>query len=332
MSPPGPQRGAPTWDAEVLARVARLHLRARQAVDGLLHGAHRSAQIAANVEFAEYKEYSPGDPLRDIDWRVAARSDRLVVRRHQAESELPVIIALDASGDMDTGSDGRVRPPLEGNKFGYALSLAATLAWFLGRRSEPVGLWIMGGRGGPDGELPPATRFFPPRAGRSQLAAMLAQLADLRPGGEARLGASFQELGQRAARRGIVVVISDLMEEPAAWGPSLAALRRRQVDLRVAQLFDEAEWRFEQKEPARFFSPEGGEALALDPAFVREALPAVIEEYLGEVRSWLHGERALHLLASTRTPLEALLGALVRARPLESASPVPSSTPWSRAR
>ncbi|NOY26045.1 MAG: DUF58 domain-containing protein, partial [Oligoflexia bacterium] len=183
--------GAAQWDADVLSRVAWLQLRARQAVTGLVHGGHRSVKIAPNVEFADYKEYTPGDPLRDVDWKVAARTDRLVVRRHHAVSDLPVTIVFDASGDLGTGDRGRYqRPPLDGSKFGYAVTLAATLAWLLIHQGEPVGLAIVAGEEpGRDGQgISPRWPWIPPRSGQAHLAQIVAALAALRPAGTANLG------------------------------------------------------------------------------------------------------------------------------------------------
>jgi uncharacterized protein (DUF58 family) len=97
------------WDPNVLARVRRLHLLAVQTVEGLLHGGHKSRRVGANVEFADYKDYSPGDSLRDLDWKVLARSDRLVVRRYEVETELQCVLVLDASGDLSTGQGSPLR-------------------------------------------------------------------------------------------------------------------------------------------------------------------------------------------------------------------------------
>ena len=297
------------WDPEVLARVAWLQLRARQAVLGLVHGAHRSIHVSSDVEFADYKEYSPGDPLRDVDWKVAARSDRLVVRRHQAASDLPSVLLFDASGDMGTGARSRyARPPLEGSKFGASVTLAATLAWFLSHAGEPVGLGIIAGEDPSMGPgAGPRWPWIPPRGGRAHLAQILAQLASLRPAGQARLGTAFQELGQRFQRRSLVVLVSDLMEDPASWGPSLTALGRRQVDLRVVQPYDPQEWALDYRESVRFQSPEGGAALPLDPVGARAMMGEVVGEYLAEVRGWLARNQALHVLTPTDAPLEQAL-------------------------
>ena len=218
------------WDPDVLARIRVLELRARDLVQGYLHGAHLSGRATSNVEFADYKEYSPGDPLRDLDWRVMGRSDRLVVRRHHAENELATTIILDASGDMATGAAGdqpsAARPPLKGSKWGSAAVLCATLAYWLQRHGEPVGLMVLGGQ---DVRWP----YLPPRNGEAQLARILGVIAQTRPSGRADLSAGLRAAGQRMGRRQLMVLVSDLMEEPAEWGPAVSTLLRRRIDLRV---------------------------------------------------------------------------------------------------
>ena len=292
---------APTWDPEVLARLGSLHLRARQATAGLSHGPHRSLRVASNVEFADYKEYTPGDPLKDLDWKVAARSDRLVVRRHQAETELRCMILLDASGDLGTGARGRYRrPPLLGSKFGYAVTLAATIAYFLHHHGEPVGLLTLGGEG-------VRWPYIPPRSSPAHLAQILAALAGLAPAGRASLDRGIRELGSRIQRRSLVILVSDFMEEPASWGPAMLALGRRRADVRAVHLYDRREWALDYADPLRFFSPEGGDALPLDPSGARDAFREVVAEYLLEVRGAMARTRAQHLLVPTDEPLDRAL-------------------------
>lgn len=296
---------APPWDPEVLARIGTLHLRARQATAGLLHGAHRSHRVASNVEFADYKEYTPGDPLRDLDWKVAARSDRLVIRRHHAETELRATLILDASGDLGTGARGRYRlPPLDGTKFGYAVTLVATLAYYLHRHGEPVGLMILGGRG-------VRWPYMPPRSSPAHLAQIFAALASVSPAGKASLDKGIRELGTRIQRRSLVILVSDFMEEPAQWGQSLLALGRRRADVRAVHLYDKKEWGLDYPDPLRFFSPEGGDALPLDPSGAREAFAEVVSEYLLEVRSAMARTRAQHTLVASDEPLDRALAAVV---------------------
>ena len=127
------------YEAEVLARIRHLHLRARHAVDGLVSGGHRSGQVGQAVEFADYQAYTPGVDPKTIDWRVWARTDRMMVRRFEKETEVPCLLVLDLSGDLSTGDDASVgRPDLEGTKAGYAVVLAATLAYFLHQKETRV--------------------------------------------------------------------------------------------------------------------------------------------------------------------------------------------------
>ena len=296
------------WDPEVLARLQHLHLRARQLVAGLNSGTHLSKRIARNVEFADYKEYSPGDPIRDLDWRVFGRSDRLVVRRQQAETELAVTFVLDASADMATGARARSRlPDLDKTKFGAAATLTATMAYYLQRRNEPVGLAILGGE-----QAASAVRWIPPRRGRNHFARMMTTLAAIKPAGTEVLASGFAELGTRMRKRSLLVVVSDLMEEPEAWGPMLTALSRHQVDLRVAHITDQQEMALDYKRSARFYSLEGGTPLSIEPDAVKGAYAEVVAAYQAEVRRWLASRAALHVPVLTHEPLDKPLSRLLQ--------------------
>ncbi len=295
-----------TWDPEVLARIGTLELRARALISGFVHGAHASRRHTSNIEFSDYKPYSPGDPLRDLDWRVVARTDRLVVRRHHAEDDLAVTLVVDASADTDTGSNGAYSAGTRGGtKWATASVLAATLAQWIGRRGDPVGLAVLGGE---NVRWP----WLPPRVGSAHLVRIHGVLSELSPSGRADLGQGLLEVGRRVRHRSLVIVISDLMEPPEEWGPALDAFGERHIDLRLVHLHDPAEWRFDMDGVARFYSPEGGGALVADPADVVEAMPAVVAEYLAEVRRWLGRNRGQHVLAPTDQPLGQVVATLLR--------------------
>jgi len=224
------------WDPTVVARLSALELHARTLVTGFRTGGHRSRRISSNLEFADYKPYTAGDPLRDLDWRIAARSDRLVVRRHHAEEDLAVTIIVDASADMGTGVSGRYPVQgLDGSKWSTAAVLAATLAQWVGLRGDPVGLSVLAGD---------AVRWswLPPGGGRAQLGRIHRVLAETRPHGRADLGQALMSLGPRIRRNSLVVILSDLMEPVASWGPALDALGERRCDVRVVHIYDRQEW------------------------------------------------------------------------------------------
>ncbi|MEC7983641.1 MAG: DUF58 domain-containing protein [Myxococcota bacterium] len=283
------------WSPEIIERAAALHLQARQLVWGYRFGLHRSPKITRSVEFAEHKEYSPGDSVRDIDWRVFARTERLLVRRQQADTELSVVLALDASGDMAIGA--AELPSLTDSRFGKAITLAATLALLAQRRGEKVGLFIMGGEG-------QEVNWLRPQSSRNQLAAILNHLAAIRPKNNANLEHRFQDLGHVLPKRSLVFVLSDFMEEPQRWGPSLSGLAAMGADLRLVHLYSQKEFALSFDETAQFLSPEESSPLNLDSTAIRQSFLGVVDEYLDELKSWSAKSRAVYIPCAYEETLE----------------------------
>ncbi len=268
-------------------------------------GNHRSRRVGQAVEFADYQEYLPGMDLRSIDWRVWARTDRYVVKRYETETELPCTVVLDLSGDLGTGDTATGGlPALEGTKAGYAITLAATLLYWFQRQGEPVGLSIVAGEGISHHE-------FPPRTSRNHLQMLFLSLAAARPGGRADLAETLMKVGGRTRRRGWVGVLSDGMEEPGSWLPALAAFARRGTDLRFCHLFDRRELKLDFERSALFYSPEGGEALAVDPAGARADFAEVVAAYLEEVRRGVVRFGGQYVQVSTDRPMEEVLQHLI---------------------
>lgn len=286
MADPTPQAASRPEDPEALARARQLWLRARVLADGLLAGGHRARRVGQALEFAEYREYVPGMDPRGLDWKAIGRSDRLVVRRHELETELPCLVVVDLSGDMGTGRGARrAWPPLAGSKAGAAVTAAATLAVALSRQGEPVGLELVGG----------ARVSMPPRRGRSAVARVVHALATAAPGGEAGLASALRQVGRRVRRRAVVFVLTDGMEEPAQWTPSLGTLARRGADVRVLHVFDRAELSLEGYAAGRFYSPEGGAALSVDAPGVRAAFAAEVSAWFGEVYAGVTSAGAVYV-------------------------------------
>lgn len=289
----------------MLSRLRHLSLIATRTVDGLMAGSHRARRLGANVEFAEYKDYTPGDPLRDLDWKVLAKTDRLVTKRYQAETELACHLVLDASGDLGTGQDAvHSRPPLEGSKFGYALCVTATLAAYLERQGEPVGLHIVAGES-------VSQRHIPPRAGKRHLAQILLALASLRPSGQADLSGTLGPIADQTRRRSLVVVISDLMEEPEAWLPQVRTFAGRKTDFAAIQIADRTELSLSFEVPAIFVSPEDGSTLAVDPVGAAAEFSEVVEAFFAQVRGGVRQEGGRHILAWTDAPMDFALRRLI---------------------
>ena len=295
-------------EPEVLSRLRHLSLVATRTVDGLLAGSHRARRLGANVEFAEFKDYSPGDPLRDLDWKVLAKTDRLVTKRYQAETELACHLVLDASGDLGTGRDAvHSRPPLEGTKFGYALCVTATLAAYLERQGEPVGLHIVAGDS-------VSQRHIPARGGKRHLAQIFMALAELKPGGRADLAATLGPIADQTRRRSLVMVVSDLMEEPGAWLNQVGAFSARKTDFVAFQVADRTELALSFDAPAIFVSPEDGSTLAVDPVGAAPEFNEVVESFFSEIRMGIRQEGGRHIMTWTDAPMDRALRRLIGGR------------------
>ena len=290
-------------DADAVARLRHLVLAARQAAAGLLVGEHRSKRVGQAVEFADYREYVAGMDPRRIDWRVWGRSDRYVVRREVVETERPVVVLLDVSGDL--GSDADAKGAAR-NKLDYALTMAATLSWWAQQRGDPVALGLIGGEG-------IEGRWLPPRRGRRHLEAILRSLVTLKPAGRADLHQRLVDVGDRIPRRSVVVLITDGMEEPARWLPALQTFGRRGADLRLVHLLSGPELRLEGAESALFYSPEGGDDLAVDPERLRDELAAVVVEWVAELQRGVTDAGGIYVGARTDRPFEPVFRSLARA-------------------
>ncbi|RMH04654.1 MAG: DUF58 domain-containing protein [Planctomycetota bacterium] len=262
-------------DPRLLARIARLELRARTAVEGLLGGRHASPRRGSGSTFAEHREYVPGDELRHIDWRLMARSDRPFVRRYEEETRLTCWLLVDASASMAFASG-------ETSKLDQAVGAAAALARLLELQRDRIGLAVA--RGEEIGE------WIPDRGGPGHHRAVLAALAAAEAAGAGEPAAALAALAGRLHRRGLVVWLSDCLGDPEAAARAAARLRHAGHDLIVLRILDPAEIDFPYGRNTRFEPLEAGEALRLDPRAVRRAY---LEEFEAHSRRLRQGLRAL---------------------------------------
>lgn len=287
-----PSEVLPIGDPVLLARVRALHLAARRLVAGLNTGSHLAVRRGYEAEFLGYQRYAPPHPLKDVDWRVYARNDRLVIRERRAERDLECVLVLDASADLGSTQE----------KWRQALEVTAALACAVLANGDPVGLRIGAGTGMTE-------RVIPARRARGQLARILMALSSVRPSGRAELAALFADVGERLHGRMLVGVVSDFMEDPGVWSGSLSALTRRHVDLRAVQVYDRQELTLSEDEPARLISPETGGRFPVDPAAIRPAFAEVVATWRAEVRAAFVAHRAmLWTLASQDSAVPAVAG------------------------
>lgn len=237
-----------------LMRIRSLELRARIVVEGFLSGIHRSPYHGFSAEFSEYRQYVPGDDIRHIDWRVYARSDRYFVKKYEDETNLRCQLLVDGSRSMAYGSD----PEL--SKHRYAATLAATLAHFLSGQVDAVGLTRFDDR---------IRDYLPPRNRPGHLRRLMLALEQPPEGRSTEFGAPLERVAQMHDRRGLFVLLSDLLAPLDELGCQLNLLKARGHEVLVFQVLDPREIDFDFGDAARFTDLESGREHFVDPARAR---------------------------------------------------------------
>ncbi len=296
----GAPGGRQYLDPAVVARLAHLDVRARLVVEGFIAGMHRSPFHGFSVEFAEHRPYMPGDPLKNLDWKVWARSDRYLVKQYNEETNLRCHLLLDLSGSM-----GFQSPRASLSKLEYARSLAAALAYLMLQQQDAVGMMLFADR---------PLRYVPARAVRSHLDALLKTLGEATPQGRTRLGPALHELAERIKRRGLIVLCSDLLDRPAEVLAGLQHFRHRHHEVVVFHILDPDEAEFPYTESATFVDMESGERMTTEPWEIarryREKLAAWTEQYRRQCRE----NRIDYVRLDTRTPFDQALLAYLEKR------------------
>lgn len=286
---------------EVVAAVDRLDLRARAIVAAYLAGRHRSPFRGFSLEFSEHRRYVAGDEVRRIDWKLVARTDRVHVKQFEAETARSALILLDASASM-----GIEPPPGAIAKSFYAKTLAAAFAHLLVRQRDPAGLLVFGSD---------VREFLPPRATRPHLEAIFATLHGAVPTGRSHLERAAEGACRRFSRRGLVVLISDLLGEGeddarAAFSRIAAAGH----DLIVIHLLDAQEARFPFEGTLRFQDPETGEERWTDAGSVRDAYLQALSKLREGLRRAAAEVAADLVPCDTATPFDQAIDAVARVR------------------
>jgi len=261
-------------DPDALAKVHRLELVARGAMEGFVSGRHKSPYKGFSVEFAEHRQYVPGDDTKDLDWRVYGKSDRYYIKQYIEETNLRSVILLDASGSMQYA--GREAAKHDGrtlSKFEYAQFLAATLTHLMIHQQDAVGLVTFDTK---------VRRYIPSRARVSHLRVILDELASTNPGEETALAPIFHDIAERAHRRGLLIIISDLFDDVEDILNALHHFRYRKHEVMILHVMAEEELTFPFDRWTLFRDLElDARRVQLDPRSIRA-------EYLERVRQFVH--------------------------------------------
>jgi uncharacterized protein (DUF58 family) len=275
-------------DPKALMSIRNLELRARVVVEGFWNGIHRSPYHGFSAEFTEYRQYTPDDDPRYLDWRVFARSDRYFIKKFEDETNLRCHLVADQSRSMNYGSVGYTKAE-------YAATLAATLGYFLYLQGDGVGLLTFDDH---------VREYLPARHRTGHLRHLMFALEKPASGGSTDLGAPLKRLVEIVRKRGLIVLLSDFLAPVERLDQDLSALAACGHEILAIQVLDPAEVNFEFKSPAMFEDVESGRRLFIDP-------PAARKEYLGKL------EKHRAVLRATCQRLGISWQSLATDRPLE---------------
>lgn len=288
----------PLPDPEVLARINRLELEARQVVEGYLAGRHRSPRHGFAVEFAQHREYAPGDDIKHIDWKVYGRTERFHLKQYEQETNLVAWMLVDGSESMKYGSGART-------KYDLASSAAAAMAFLILQQGDSVGLATMAGQ---------VRAFLRGTGGMNQLREACRALAEGPFAGPANLGRVLHELAGRIGRRGIVFVFSDLLDDVPDILTGLQHVRYHKHEVVLFHTIDAAELDFPFRHTTLFRGLEGLPEILTDPVGIRDSYLRALGEHIDAIQTGCRGMEVDYVRLRTDADLGHDLAAYLQKR------------------
>ncbi len=287
-------------DPQTLARIAKLELRARAVVEGVISGMHRSPHRGSSVEFAQHRDYVPGDEIRHIDWKVYARTDRYHIKQYEEETNLKAMFVMDASTSMDYKGTTTALSKRE-----YASIMAAALASLFLKQRDAVGLatFDQGVR-----------QFVPPASTNAHLRLLLDMLDHTESNPKTGVGDTFHDLAERIKRRGLLIVFSDLFTDPNEVLRGLQHFRHRKHEVLIFHILDRDEMTFPFKDSAVFEGMEGEEALPAEPNSLRKEYLQVFGEYVSILKRGCRELNMDYQQFPTDMPIDTALAAYLAQR------------------
>ncbi|MBU0690661.1 DUF58 domain-containing protein [bacterium] len=278
-----------------------MQLRARMVVEGFIVGLHKSPYHGFSVEFAEHRPYMPGDTLRNLDWKVFAKTDRFYIKQYEEETNLKCYVLLDVSNSMNFGTTGVT-------KFQYGSYLAAALSFLMIQQRDAAGLVTY------DTDL---RSYHPPRSVRTYLNVILSQLENTEPSSETDIGKNLHAVADRIRRRGLIIVISDLLDDPAKILSGLRHFRHDGHEVLVLHTLDPREIDFAFSGDVRFKDLETKDEMATHPWHLRKEYRELIRNFIEQLRRGCREDRIdYHLLNTSKPYDEALIQYLIKRKQL----------------
>ena len=291
-------KGSKYLDPAALARLKNIKLVARAVVEGFISGLHRSPYKGFSVEFAEYREYSPGDDLKHFDWKVYARTEKEYIRLYQEETNLRVHILLDSSASMSFKSG-------ELTKFDYGSFLTASLAYLAIRQQDSCGLIVF------DTDI---RHNIPPRSNPIHLKNMLTVLEGVTTTDKTNVAETFHKLAESIVKRSLIIIISDLFDDPEALMKGLHHFRHKRHEVIVFHLMDPAELEFPYDDMTEFQDLETSERINVNPVAVREEYLKRIDAFISRFKHECAKSNIEYVLLNTEIPFEIALASFLSKR------------------
>jgi uncharacterized protein (DUF58 family) len=276
------------FDPLTLSKLSTLLLRARYVVEGLISGVHTSPYKGFSVEFSEHRQYVPGDEIRHIDWKAYAKFDRYYIKEYEEETNLRCYLLVDASASMNYRSQGV-------SKFDYACYLAAALAYIMLNQQDLVGL-VTFSHG--------IQRQLPPRSSPGHLRAVVDSLEQTTPAGDTDLGRTLHHIASQLRRRGLVIVLSDLLDEPLEVMQGLRHLRYQKHEVLVFHVLDDDEITFPFTQLTQFEDLEDETRVITDPRAIAADYQEQMQQFIKEYETMCRRQSIDYTLFNTQTPLD----------------------------
>jgi uncharacterized protein (DUF58 family) len=278
-------------DPRTLNKISKLEIRARLIVEGFVSGLHKSPYHGYSVEFAEHREYVPGDEIKHIDWKVYGRTDRYYIKEYEEETNLKSFVLLDQSESMSYGSDGMT-------KLEYGATVAASLAYMILRQQDSVGLVLF------DDEV---KTLVPPSSHPSHLKYVIHALEEAEPGKKTNVGVILHDMAERIQKRGLIIVISDLFDDVRNVLMGLKHLRHRKHEVILFHLLDRDEVSFPFQRVTLFEGLEEFPHLLTDPRALRKAYLEEVAAFQKDVKKGCIRDKIDYVQITTDTLLDVAL-------------------------
>ena len=288
------------FDPRTLAKLQSLSLRAKHVVEGYVAGLHRSPTHGFSIEFAEHREYVPGDDLRYVDWKVFGRTDKIYLKQFEDETNLICYAVLDVSESMRYQGPGS-----PWSKFDHAACAAASLAWLVLRQQDAFGLVTF------DESV---RECIPPASNPSHLQQLLHAMESAAPRKKTAMGRVLHELASRLGRRGIVLIFSDLFDQLDELRVGIKHLRHRRHDVVVVHTLDPAEIEFPFRQPTLFKGLEQLPELLTDPRGLRRAYLEQFQQFQQDIQGMCRDLQVDYVQVRSDQALDATLSAFLARR------------------